>query len=96
MEDAVNITDRLPQAILATEADAILVVDRGGFICFLNPGAVSRNSAPLRRRLAELQNQFGTGRAMMPVLELGKTPSDFTFPGGPVPHPGIAPFQGAR
>ena len=50
----------------------------------------------LRRRLAELQNQFGTGRAMMPVLELGKTPSDFTFPGGPVPHPGIAPFQGAR
>lgn len=50
----------------------------------------------LRRRLAELQNQFGTSRAMMPALELGKTPSDFTLPGGPVPHPEITPFQGAR
>ena len=40
MEDAVNITDRLPQAILATESDAILVADRGGFICFWNPGVV--------------------------------------------------------
>lgn len=35
-----NIIDNLPQAILATESDAILVADRGGFICLWNPGAV--------------------------------------------------------
>jgi len=36
----VYITDRLAQAILATESDAILVADRDGTICFWNPGAV--------------------------------------------------------